>query len=140
MTLYIDRLDFEGAFRAPCFTVVLGRSQDLAWYTKVDTVELVPSDRGYYENTILPGNFRRRTARGVTVLMPRFVGPPPLRETSFDRYIVLQERIYTGPRTGDGLGTREMLQIEHAPTEFLVDPQSPEWRGVRRALEFHSFA
>src|SRR6266446_2453545 len=38
MTLYIDRVDLEEAFFNPRFTVVLGRSQDLASYSKVEKV------------------------------------------------------------------------------------------------------
>ena len=41
MMLYLDRLDFEEAFRTPRFTVILGRSQDLADYIKVEKVELL---------------------------------------------------------------------------------------------------
>ena len=137
MTLYIDRPDLADAFQNPRFTVVLGRSQDLAFYSRVEIANLVSADRGYYEDTILPADFRRRTGRGVTVLMPRYVGPPPRREASFDRYIVLREPIYDGSDVD--LGTRQVLRIAGEPNEVLVDPDSPEWHGAHRALAFHSF-
>ena len=140
MTLYLDRVDLEGAFRNPQFTVVLGRSQDLANYLKVEKVELKDADRGYYEDTILPAEFRRRTGRGVTVLMPRYVSPPPKREAIFERYVMLRERIYDGPPSTVDLGTRQMLRAEEESLQTYVDPDSSEWHGARRALAFHSCA
>jgi CRISPR-associated protein Cas5t len=117
---------------------VLGRSQDLAAYSKVEKVELLSAERGYYEETILPADFRRRTGRGTTILMPRYVAPPPQRAATFERYIVLRERIYDGPEADPAHGTREMLRFEGDNTQPLVDPDSPQWRGAHRALAFHS--
>jgi CRISPR-associated protein Cas5t len=140
LTLYLDCLELESAFRSPRFAVVLGRSQDLATYVSVERVELAAFDRGYYEDTILPAEFRRRTGRGVTVLMPRYVGFPPRREATLERYIVLRERIYDGPVASADLGTRQMLRVAGETPEILVDPESPEWHGAHRAVAFHSFA
>jgi len=140
LILYLNRLDLASAFLAPTFPVVLGRSQDLASYIRVEEITLTRSDRGYFEATILPLEFRRRTARGVTVLMPRYVSPPPLREAAFDRYIVLQDRLYCGARgDGDRFGSRDMLRFEGENVELLIDPDSPEWAGAHRALAFHGF-
>ncbi len=69
--------------------------------------------------------------------MPRYIGPPPQRAATFDRYIMLQERIYDGPEAD--LGTCQMLRIAGESTEILVDQDSPEWHGAYRALVFHSF-
>jgi CRISPR-associated protein Cas5t len=139
LTLYLDRLDLEQAFWSPRFPVILGRSQDLACYVSIGTVDLEPAERGYYEDTILPGEFRRRTGRGVTVLMPRYISPPPRRDAAFDRYILLRERIYDGPATENDLGTRQMIRSADEDVRLLVDPDSPEWRGAHRALAFHCF-
>ncbi len=140
MTLYVDRLDLEDAFRRPRFTVILGRSQDLAAYNKVERVELLSAELGYYEDTILPADFRRRTGRGTTVLMPRYVAPPPHREAAFERYIVLRDRIFDGLGAATDLGSRQMLRFEGEDTKLLVDPDSTQCRGAHRALAFHSFA
>lgn len=139
MTLYIDALRLRDAFRYPKFAVVLGRSQDLATYLRVDEVELARADHGYYEDTILPGDFRRRVGRGTTVLMPRHIAPPPMRESTFEKYIVLKERIYDGPEVDGVLGSRQMLRLGGETYETLIDPDTPQWRGVHRALVFHSF-
>jgi len=140
LTLYLDRPDWADAFLAPKFPVVLGRSQDLACYAAVSRVTLERSDRGYFENTILPFEFRDRIARGVTVLMPRYVGPPPLREAFFDRFIVLNEAVYylpPGEREMDG--ARQILHVDGKPMEIWIDPDSPEKRGTRRVVWFDGF-
>lgn len=47
LDLYLTNLEFERAFLFPACTPSLGRSQDIAWVTKVETVELtaVPAVR-----------------------------------------------------------------------------------------------
>ena len=140
LTLYLDRPDLADAFLAPKFPVVLGRSQDLACYAAVNRITLERADRGYFENTVLPFEFRARTARGVTVLMPRYVGPPPLREATFDRFLVLKETIYYLPR-GESNPEEpcEMIHLDGEPLEIWVDPGSPEKRGMRRIVWLDSF-
>jgi CRISPR-associated protein Cas5t len=137
LTLYLEAPELEPFFREPRFPVVLGRSQDLACYSAIEIVTLEAAEHGYYEHTILPADYRRRTGRGVTVLMPSYIAPPPMREPEFRAFIVLAERIYSGPEIG--LGSRQMLTIAGEDGGVLVDPDSPEWNGAHRALCFHSF-
>lgn len=140
LTLYLDRLDLVDAFLRPRFPVTLGRSQDLACYTRVEAVTLERADRGYFEDTILPFEFRRRTARGVTVLMPRYVGPPPLREAIFDRFVLLREPVYYLPAgEGERFGTRQMVHLDGEPLDLWIDPDSPERSGMRRAVWLDGF-
>ncbi len=140
LLLYLDRLDLADAFLRPRFPVVLGRSQDLACYTKVEEVTLERSDQGYFETTILPSDFRRRTARGTTVLMPRYISPPPRREAIFDRFIVLRDLVYCLPvEAGNLFGSRQVLHIKNEPLELWIDPRSPEKHGIHRIVWFHSF-
>jgi CRISPR-associated protein Cas5t len=140
LLLYLDRLDLAEAFLTPKFPVILGRSQDLACYTKVEEITLERSNRGYFEATILPSDFRRRTSRGTTVLMPRYIGPPPLREAVFDRFIVLRDWAYCGlPGEGNRFGSRQMLHLENEPLDLWIDPDSPERNDAHRVVWFHSF-
>lgn len=135
MTLYVDRLDFRSAFDLPTFPVVLGRSQDLACYARVDEVDLERSDRGYFENTLLPFEFRTRTGRGVTVLMPRYIGPPPGRDAMFDRFIVLRERVYHAPPgVEEPSGSRRLLSGPGDALDVWVDPDTPGLYGMRRVV------
>jgi hypothetical protein len=100
-------------------------------------VELERAKGAYLEQTLLPFSMRPLLGRGVTVLMPRYIEPPPEREPHFSRYIVLFDLVYAG----DVPHTNRLLHYEdRSPEEWLVDPSSPpKHEGVRRGLVFHSF-
>jgi CRISPR-associated protein Cas5t len=140
MELYLDRPDWQRHFYFPRFPVVLGRSQDLAAYVRITEVELERAQRGYFENTLLPFHFRKLTAEGLSVLMPKFVDAPPMRRAEFDKYVVLNDWIYCGPRQEFDLGRRHMMEIDGEAVDLWIDPESPERRGAKRALAFHSVA
>jgi CRISPR-associated protein Cas5t len=139
LTLYLDPPELAEAFREPAFCVVLGRSQDLANIVSIETLELEPAPGAYLENTLLPFSFRPCTAMGVTVSMPRYIEPPPARLAHFERYICLRERVFAGTvERSDELGIRRLIQRE--PTSWWVDPASPSFHGVKRAVVFHCCA
>jgi len=133
LELYVSPVELADAFRSPVFTVVLGRSQDLASVQRVEIVDLQPTDRGYLERTILPAEMRRRLPWGVTTLMPRYIGPAPERRAAFAPYIVLREPVYVG----DESATRKLLRIEGEQDRWWMDPTTPEDRGGNRLLWFH---
>lgn len=135
MTLYIDRCDWRDAFEEPCFPVVLGRSQDLACYTRVEEVELRRSGDAYLEGTLLPFSMRECTGWGVTTLMPSYVGPPPWREPSFRRYIALEDWVLCG----EGCGQRKLISRAGEASRWWVDPNTPLRSGAHRAVLFHCF-
>jgi CRISPR-associated protein Cas5t len=135
LELYLDPPELAQAFRSPVFTVVLGRSQDLASIQRVEFVDLQASVKGYMERTILPSEFRRRLPWGVTTLMPRYVGPAPERRATFSPYIVLRDRIYIGYDHGVN---KQMLQIAGEQDLWWMDPHTADDRGGRRLLWFHS--
>ncbi len=137
LELYLDPPELAAAFRSPVFTVVLGRSQDLASVRKVEVVELRAASSGYIERTILPASFRPRLPWGVTTLMPRYIGPAPEREPSFAPYIVLQERVYVGEAAQSR--SKKLIAINGEPESgWLVDPATPEDAIGRRLLWFHT--
>lgn len=132
LTLYLDGPDLETlrrAFRQPRYTVLLGRSQDLAAYRRVEVVELQRATQAYFENTLLPFDYRRRTAAGVTVNMPLFINPADRREVVWERYIVLER----------ALTPAQMLVWEGEDEGCWVDPEAPERRGLSRAVVWHGF-
>lgn len=137
LTLYLYPPDLVDAFRNPAFCVILGRSQDLASITSVEVIELEKAKGAYLEETLLPFAMRPLLGRGVTVLMPRYIEPPPGREPHFGRFIILHDLIYAGNVSH----SNRLLQYEdRAPQEWLVDPHSPQKHdGVKRGLIFHSF-
>jgi CRISPR-associated protein Cas5t len=53
LDLYLTELNFEEAFRKPAATPCLGRSQDIAWISLVNRVELLPAERGRLGSTLV---------------------------------------------------------------------------------------
>jgi CRISPR-associated protein Cas5t len=130
LVLYVNRPDWESAFRSPRYAVVLGRSQDLFSYTSVTRLRLEEAPRAYFEATLAPYDLARRTGRGVVVLMPRFLDYSRNRAPHFDRYVVLRDRVYAD----------ELVRFPGEPTEtYLVDPTAPVVGGRSLGLLFHSF-
>jgi|SRR5579875_1275295 len=138
MLLYITRPDWAEAFSSPAFCVILGRSQDLASITSITEVELQEREGAYLENTLLPFSFRPYLPVGTTLLMPRLIEPPPERRAHFERYIALHnERVFAGKYTEPA--GRRMLEGDDQKT-WLVDPDTPSFHGVHRAVVLHSCA
>lgn len=131
LVLYINRPEWEGAFRSPRYAVVLGRSQDLFTYTSVSVVELVRAKRVYFEHTLAPYRMALQTGCGYVVLMPRFLDYANGRAPTFARYVVLNRRVHS----------TEFLHFANLPaeTEFWVDPASPEDKGAHLGLAFLTF-
>ncbi len=130
LTLYINRPDWESAFCSPRYAVSLGRSQDLFSYTQVQVVELHQTDRAYFEHTLVPYKMGLGVARGVTVLMPRYLDYEHNRRPSFSSYVVVHERVWS-----DDFG--EYNNQSYGP--YWVDPDTPEVKGAHLGLVFHSF-
>lgn len=130
LVLYINRPEWLDAFRHPRYAVVLGRSQDLFTYTEVQVIELEQADHAYFEHTLLPFEFARRTAKGITVQMPRFLDYHRNRFPTFDRYVILHRRVHS----------RDFLRFQgEPPFTFWIDPTSPEIDGDHLGLVFHSW-
>lgn len=129
LTLYINRPDWLDAFRSPRYAVVLGRSQDLCSYTQVEIIDLQEADTAYFEHTLLPYSMATQTRMGVVVSMPRYLDTSRNRAPTFDRYLVLQQRVWS----------HELLRFGGVPQQYTVDPQSPIYNGMQRGLIFHRF-
>jgi|ERR1039457_887139 CRISPR-associated protein Cas5t len=141
LTLYLDPPELAAAFRAPVFCVVLGRSQDLAQVVSVEEMDLDSASGAYLEHTLLPFSFRTAVRFGVTVLMPRYIEPPPERRAHFERFITLRERLFAGVvDQGEGLNNRRLIEREGERTQWLVDRSTPSYHGAQRAVIFHSCA
>ncbi len=130
LVLYLNRPEWTDAFRSPRYAVGLGRSQDLFTYTQVEMIDLVQSPSAYFEHTLAPYSFSLQTARGVVVLMPRFLNYNHNRQPTFGRYVVLHRRVHS----------HEFLHFEGEPeTTYWVDPTSSEIKGDRLGLAFHTW-
>jgi len=122
LVLYLNRPEWEPAFRSPRYAVVLGRSQDLFTYSKVEVVELARNNKAYFEHTLAPYGMALQAMRGIVVTMPRFLDYSQNRHPHFDRYTILKERVV----------------LEHADG-FWTDPTSDEEEGCHLGLAFLNF-
>ena len=132
LTLYINRPEWKTAFHSPRYAVVLGRSQDLFTYTSVSTVELQQAEHVYFEHTLVPHEMALQLGRGVTILMPRFVDYVKNRRPSFERYVVLQERVVLPSNDLPRFG-----HLSYGP--YWADLTAPIIKDVPRGLAFLSF-
>lgn len=129
LTLYLNKPEWENAFRSPHYAVVLGRSQDLFTYTRVEVVELERAERAYFEHTLAPYQASLMTATGYVVLMPRFLDYYHNRRPTFARYVILKRRVTELMRF-------EGLDIQN---DFWIDPTAPQVDGLALGLWFHSW-
>jgi CRISPR-associated protein Cas5t len=137
MTLYLPA-GMAGSFRSPVFPVVLGRSQDLAEITRVDELDLTRPVRARLEHTLLPRSLRPCVRFGTTVLLSRYIAPPPARETEFAQYISLHDPVFFGEENDT---TRAFIQVEGISLDDLwVDPTIEDDAGRHRAVWLHRLA
>jgi len=130
LVLYVNRPDWIEHFRSPRYPVALGRSQDLFSYTNVEIIQLEQATNVYFEHTLAPYSFARRTALGVVVLMPRFLDYSRNRHPTFGRYVVLHRRAHT----------RDFLHMSgEAKTTYWMDPTAPQIDGEGLGLAFHTW-
>jgi CRISPR-associated protein Cas5t len=132
LTLYINRPEWEPAFRSPRYAVVLGRSQDLFTYTSVSVVELEQADAAYFEHTLAPHSMALQMGRGVTVLMPRFVDHSRNRTPTFERYVAVEERV-----TLPNADLPRFSHLNYGP--YWVDHTAPVHKELARGLAFLGF-
>lgn len=135
LTLYINRPEWETAFRSPRYAVVLGRSQDLFTYTSVSVIDVRQEERAYFEHTLLPHDMALQIQRGVTVLMPRYLDYARHRTPAFERYVVIHEQVLLPPEPDDD--TYRFSHLSYGP--YWVDPTTPQVKGAHMGLAFISF-
>lgn len=143
LTLYVDASDktehWMDMFRSPRYPVLLGRSQDLAAYRAVEIVELEQSDFGYFEDTLLPWTMRDRLPHGTTFQMPKFIDPFARNTVTWERYVVLENRLWWPSRGVEApKGARQGMRHEK-DAAVLVDPHSPAWGQGHRIVVWHSW-
>ncbi|WP_425059235.1 hypothetical protein SCACP_39120 [Sporomusa carbonis] len=130
LVLYINKPEWLQYFYSPRYPVALGRSQDLFTYTDIQIVDLCKKEDAYFEHTLAPYEFSMKTARGYSVLMPRFLDYSKGRAPTFERYVVLNQRIHT-------TDSQEFLKV--AAEQYWVDASMPVNKGVNLGLLFHGF-
>ena len=143
LTLYLNPADniyyWLQSFRSPAYPVLLGRSQDLAGYSTVEMIELVQSDYGYFQNTILPWSMRDRLPDGITFHMPKFINPANRTQVSWARYIVLEDKMWwPGQNIQPPKESRKALRQQHDGPVW-IDPLSMLWGEGHRIVVWHAW-
>lgn len=150
LTLYLDRPEWYEHFRNPVYPVLLGRSQDLASYNKVEVVKLEQRSAGYFDNTLLEFEpWRPRVGLGQGLLMPRYIQPDDRQRVKWARYVALEHRVFLpfkhelsadAKANSDTSELTGPLFVRGVPTDYAVwvDPSSPEHKDRQRALEWLS--
>ena len=123
------------AFRSPVYTVVLGRSQDLAEVESVEDVDLVKSEKLVLQNTILPRAMRPAVRFGTTVLLSRYISEPPERNATFAQYIWLKEPVYRGADPGEPRAFIESPEV--VLDDLWADPTIVDDAGFPRGVYLH---
>jgi CRISPR-associated protein Cas5t len=137
MTLYLP-MDLGTAFRSPAYTVVLGRSQDLAEVVSIDEIELERPGQARIEHTLLPWSVRPCLYLGSTVLLTKYISQPPERHTQFERYVALHEPIFYGEGVDPN---RSFLRVEGISLEDLwIDPTIVDEDEFARGVWIHRIA
>lgn len=126
--------ELNQAFCRPAYPVVLGRSQDLCSYKSVEIVELERSTDAYFEDALLPWEYRLRTTAGFMVRMPKFIDPSDRRQVVWGDYLVLRGRALL--EEGEPGPTR--VSLSNGEAEW-VDPTTTPVDRRRRAVVWHSF-
>jgi CRISPR-associated protein Cas5t len=129
LVLYLNRPEWERAFRSPSYPVALGRSQDLCSYTSVSVVDAEERQEAYFEHTLLPYEMATQTATGIVALMPRWLDYEQNRQPFFERYLLLQRPVLS----------RDLLQFNAPAAGYLIDPTAPSFKELPLGLVFHTF-
>jgi CRISPR-associated protein Cas5t len=137
LTLYVNHPEWLESFRHPYYVVVLGRSQDLFCYTRLEIIEATQEEHAYYEHTLLPLEMVTRFRRGIPVTMPRFLDYERDREPTFAPYAMLKERVVYPAL--DPTDAAAPFVYEGDPTLRWIDPNTRDSKGIGYGLVFHSF-
>ncbi len=134
LTLYLP-VDLAPSFRAPVFPVVLGRSQDLAEIVTVEEVDLARPARVRIEHTLLPREVRPCVRFGATVLLTRYISPPPERDAAFAQYIALREPVFLGEGANENRLFVKVPGIDREP--LWADESQVDEEGFARGVWMH---
>jgi CRISPR-associated protein Cas5t len=144
LTLYLDAPgwleELHAAFRSPVYMALLGRSQDLVAFRKVEMVEMESAPAGYLEGTLVRWSQRERFRVGFGLVLPRYIDPDNRRRVFWSPYLVLERTAFLAPQDPAGANRGSAWVVAEPGEQFDVDPDSPARAGgLRRILHWHSF-
>ena len=121
--LYTPEMWLKDAFERPRYTLLLGRSSDLATVKSIDEVELQRKSETTYQNTILP--FPDSQLHGQVQALPtHFTAEIPRRQCGTRAYCLITEKIkYEGDVLHDPDKNWGVYLHQRMPGEFTVPNQ-----------------
>lgn len=125
---------FRASFLSPYFSYILGRSQDLATYHSAEIVDLTISTEAFFENTLVPFEWRPSVLPGVTVLLPAAIDYSRGRLSVQERYLQI-----TKPLLRVFPHCEDVIDRTQLPPEFTVDANDARTSGglsLARGLHF----
>ena len=120
------------------YSYILGRSQDLATCQSYEIIEIEESKICFFENTLLPWDFRKKTVKGFPIMMPKYVDYNNYRQPVFERYLQISKgEILVYPSKDD------FIFIENEEKEsFFTDKSEIKMingNEYYKGLYFHGF-
>lgn len=131
LTLYLMSQDtgileaFRTAFKEPYFSLLMGRSQDLATCESAELVELKLEPEAFFANTLVPFEWRPSVSPGTTVLLPAVIDYERKRSAIQDRYLQVTRPLLRASPTAD-----DVIDWAQMPKEFIVDALEQRDFGV----------
>lgn len=118
--LYTPEMWLREAFERPKYTLLMGRSSDLAAVKSIDEIELEHKSETTYQNTILP--FPDSQLYGQVQALPtHFTAEIPRRQCGTRAYCLVTEQIkYRGEVLHDSEMEWGVYLHERIPGEFIV--------------------
>ena len=135
--LYTPEMWLREAFERPRYTLLMGRSSDLATVKSIDEVELENKSETTYQNTILP--FPDPQLYGQVQALPtHFTAEMPRRQCGTRAYCLITEPIkYHGEVLHDSEKKWGVYLHERIPGEFTV-PSNKGRRPVNKNYQIPS--
>ena len=118
--LYTPEISLRDAFKRPRYTLLMGRSSDLATVKSIDEIELEYKSETIYQNTLLP--FPDEQLYGQVQALPtHFTAEIPRRPCGIRAYCLITEEVkYTGDVLHDPEKNWGVYLHERLPGDFIV--------------------
>ena len=118
--LYTPEIWLKEALERPRYTLLMGRSSDLATVKSIDEIELEPKSETTYKNTIIP--FPDQQLHGQVQALPtHFTADIPRRPCGIRAYCLITEKIkYSGDVLHDPDMDWGVYLHQRIPGDFIV--------------------
>ena len=101
----------------------------------MEEIDLERPVRARIEHTLLPRHVRPCVRFGSTVLLSRYIAPPPKRDATFAQYISLHDPVFLGQEEAEGTA---FVKVDGVSLDDLwVNPTVVDEEGRQRGVWLH---